>query len=190
MRKPAAMTAPARHPALEALPRPAGRRDLFAVLDALGVAHRTLDHPPIFTVEEGRDLKARLPGGHSKNLFLKSKKGELVLICALGDTPIRLNRLHPHLGTARLSFANPDLLWETLGVRPGSVTLFALINDPERRVRLILDAALLAHDPVWFHPLENTASTAIPAAGARTFVEATGRGVEAMDLAALAAAEG
>ena len=81
----------------------ATRADLFALLDSLGIAHRTLEHPPVFRVEEGLEIKAALPGGHTKNLFLKDAKGQLWLISALGETAIDLKRLHTVIGSARLS---------------------------------------------------------------------------------------
>ncbi len=180
-----AATVPPIHPAIGALTPPATRADVFAVLDALAIAHHTVEHPPFFTVAEGVAHKADLPGGHTKNLFLKSKKGELLLICALGETGIRLNRLHPLLGTARWSFGAPELLRETLGVRPGSVTVFALINDVTRRVRVVLDAALLRQDPVNFHPLENTATTAIAREDMLRFIRATGREPDIVDFSTL-----
>lgn len=148
---------------------------LFAHLDALGIAHVTHRHPPIFTVEEGRDLKLALPGGHSKNLFLKDKKGRLALLCALGETKIDLNAFSRAVGAARFSFGSAELLLATLGVTPGSVTAFALVNDPDATVELFLDEALLACDPVNFHPLRNDATTAISAADLLKFVAATGR---------------
>ncbi|MCG8442704.1 MAG: prolyl-tRNA synthetase associated domain-containing protein [Caulobacterales bacterium] len=174
------------HPALADLPRPAARADLLAFLDTLAIPHRTVDHPPIFTVEEGRAHKLDLPGGHTKNLFLKDKKGALFLISALADTAIRLNRLHKALGSARLSFAAPELLMDSLGVRPGSVTAFALVNDPAGRVTMALDSALLDHDPVNFHPLTNEATTAVAAADLLAFIRATGREPRLVDFAALA----
>lgn len=173
------------HPVIAALPRPAGREDVFGVLDALGIGHSTLEHPATFSVDEGREIKATLPGGHTKNLFLKSKKGELVLVCALGDTSVRLNQLHKVLGTARLSFAGEALLGDTLNVKPGSVCVFALMNDHERAVRLVLDADLVAADPVNFHPMENTATTTISQAGMMAFIAATGRVADVVDFAQL-----
>jgi Ala-tRNA(Pro) deacylase len=155
--------------------QPADRKSLLARLDALGVWHKTTDHPPIFTVDEGKDLKLAIPGGHSKNLFLKDKKGGLWLICALGETKIDLNATAKALNAPRFSFGSADLLFETLGVTPGSVTLFALVNDPEARVRLVLDQALLDHAIVNFHPLTNAATTSIDQQGLRAFVAALGR---------------
>lgn len=150
------------------------RADLIAFLDAAGVAHRTLDHPAVFRVGEGDEIKAALPGGHTKNLFLKDAKGQLWLISALGETQIDLKRLHTVIGSGRLSFGSPDLMLETLGVTPGSVTAFGLINDVDHRVRFVLDAALAAADPVNFHPLENTATTAVSQADFRRFLAALG----------------
>jgi len=153
---------------------PATPADLFARLDALGVVHQTMEHRPIFTVEEGADLKAALPGGHSKNLFLKDKKGALWLVSALGETPIDLNALSKALGAPRFSFGNAALMEEVLGVTPGSVTAFALMNDAGQRVTFVLDEALLAHDPVNFHPLTNAATTAVSPAGLLAFLAWTG----------------
>lgn len=154
---------------------PATPEDLFARLDALGIVHATTAHRPIFTVEEGADLKAALPGGHSKNLFLKDKNGALFLLCALGESRIDLNAVSKLIGAGRFSFGSADLLETHLGVTPGSVTIFALINDPERKVRLLLDEALLQHDPVNFHPLRNDATTAISPAALLRFLKALGR---------------
>ncbi len=135
--------------------------DLFAFLDAHGVAHCTYAHAPVFRVEEGAKIKAALPGGHTKNLFLKDAKGQLWLISALDDAQIDLKSLPQTIGSAKLSFGSEDRLMAALGVRPGSVTAFALINDPEHTVRFVLDKALIAHDVVNFHPLSNDATTAV-----------------------------
>ncbi|GIU68020.1 prolyl-tRNA synthetase associated domain-containing protein [Candidatus Phycosocius spiralis] len=140
---------------------PATRADLFNLFDRLGVSHSTLEHRRVFTVEEGADIKAALPGGHTKNLFLKDKNGACFLVCALGQTRIQLNHLHKAIGCTRLSFGSETYLFERLGVRPGSVTLFALINDPTHKVTLVLDKALLEADPINFHPLSNDATTSI-----------------------------
>ncbi len=160
------------------------RADLFARLDALGVTHRTVEHPAIFTVEEGREFKREMPGGHSKNLFLKDKKGALTLVTALSETRVDLVGLGKAIGArGRLSFGKPDLMTETLGVIPGAVTPFALVNEAAKALsRFILDRALFEHDPVWFHPLENTASTAVSPAGLVRFVESCGFSPEIRDL--------
>ncbi len=149
--------------------------DLFARLDALGIAHSTHRHQPVFTVAESAEIKARMPGGHTKNLFLKDKNGVLFLLCALADTAIDLNAVSKLIGAGRFSFGSPELLAHYLGVTPGSVTLFGLINDAEGAVRLLLDDALFAHDPVNFHPLRNDATTAISPAAMLVFAGALGK---------------
>jgi Ala-tRNA(Pro) deacylase len=153
----------------------ASRADLFARLDALGIAHATYDHPPVFTVAESAAIKLAMPGGHSKNLFLKDKKGRLVLLSALADTRIDINAFSKAIGAARFSFGSAELLLAKLGVTPGSVTAFALINDPACEVDFYIDAALLDHDPVNFHPLSNDATTAVAPTDLLRFVESTGR---------------
>lgn len=159
--------------------------DLFAYLDELGIAHTTHWHAPVFTVEEGRDLKASMPGGHTKNLFLTDKDGTIILIAAEAHSQLKLNRLHRLIGTRRLSFGAPELMEEVLGVTPGSVTAFALMNDREGRVRFLVDAALMAHDPVNFHPLTNTSTTAIARDDLEVFARATGHGFEVVDFTQL-----
>ena len=153
---------------------PATRTDLFALLDRLGIVCRTLEHEPVFRVDEGEHIKASLPGGHTKNLFLKDAKGQLWLISALGETKIDLKSLPARIGSALLSFGSEERLFNALGVRPGSVTAFALINDPEHKVRFVADAALMAADPVNFHPLSNDATTAISQADFRRFLDGIG----------------
>lgn len=147
---------------------------LYALLNELGIAHHTEEHRAVFTVEEGADVKARLPGGHSKNLFLKDKAGDYVLVSALSSTVIKLNQLHKRIGTKRLSFGKPDALLDLLGVVPGSVTVFSVLHDTDRKVRLILDKALFNYDAVWFHPMRNTASTRIAPKDLIIFAEAAG----------------
>lgn len=153
---------------------PDARAELFAFLDRHGIAHRTFEHAPVFRVEEGREIKAALPGGHTKNLFLKDAKGRLWLVCALGETRVDLKALPAAIGSARLSFGSAELMREVLGVEPGSVTVFALLNDPEARVSLVLDRALMDADPVNFHPLSNHATTALSQAGLQAFLRTLG----------------
>lgn len=160
---------------MDAARSPLTEDDLYARFAALGIAHVTHRHRPIFTVEEGRDLKAALPGGHSKNLFLKDKKGRLALLCAKDETRIDLTAFAKLVGAGRFSFGSAELLEATLGVRPGSVTIFSLINDPAATVTLYLDDALLACDPVNFHPLRNDATTAVSPEDLARFVASTGR---------------
>lgn len=162
--------------------RPVSRQDLFGFLDRLNIAHTTHEHDPIFTVEEGQALKVNMPGAHTKNLFLKDKKGALILISAHQATQVALKHLHKTLNCGRLSFGKPDLLDTHLGVQPGSVTAFALLNDPEHKIRFILDEALMAHEIVNFHPLKNDATTAISAQNLLVFLRALGRDPEIVKL--------
>ena len=164
---------------------PVTRQDLFDYLDGLNIAHTTREHAPIFTVDEGADIKAAMPGAHTKNLFLKDKAGRFFLICAKNDTQIRINKLHPVLGCKRLSFGKPEPLLGLLGVTPGSVTLFSILNDKEGQVTLILDKALTAHEIVNFHPLLNDATTAISSIDMIAFAKATGHNPIVLDFAEL-----
>lgn len=161
------------------------RKPLFDLLDKLGIARTVHEHEAIFTVEQGAHIKAALPGGHTKNLFLKDKSGTLFLVCALGETKIPVNQLHKVLGCKRLSFGKPDLMEEVLGVTPGSVTFFAIMNDWENRVQLVLDKALFTHETVNFHPLENTGTTAFAASDMEVFAAATGHDPIILDFAAI-----
>ncbi|MDP1640742.1 MAG: YbaK/EbsC family protein [Phenylobacterium sp.] len=150
------------------------RADLLAFLDAHAIAHRTVDHPAVFRVGEGEEIKAGLPGAHTKNLFLKDAKDRLWLISAADRTVIDLKRLPPVIGSARLSFGREDLMVETLGVTPGSVTALGLLNDVARRVTFVLDHALAKAPIVNFHPLTNTATTALDQSGFQAFLAALG----------------
>jgi Ala-tRNA(Pro) deacylase len=149
--------------------------DLFAALDRLGIAHPTVSHPPLFTVEQSQGLRGQIPGGHTKNLFLRDKKGALFLVTAEEDAAIELKSLHRRLGaTGRFSFGSADLLMETLGVVPGAVTPLAAINDTEGRVTVVLDAALMQHAVINCHPLANTMTTSLARADLVRFLEESG----------------
>jgi len=148
---------------------------LFAALDALGIKHSTVKHPPLFTVEQSRVLRGQIPGGHTKNLFLRDKKHALYLVVALEDAEIDLKGLHRLLGASgRFSFGSADLLAEVWGVVPGAVTPFGAINDTGTRVTVVLDAAMMEHATLNYHPLVNTMTTAIARADLVKFLESTG----------------
>ncbi|HVM77992.1 MAG TPA: prolyl-tRNA synthetase associated domain-containing protein [Stellaceae bacterium] len=148
--------------------------ELLARLTALGIPHRTYEHPAVFTVAESIELLGKLPGGHCKSLFLKDKKGGLWLAVMLEERRIDMKKLADRLGAPRFSFGNAELLEEVLGVTPGSVTPFALANDREHRVRVVLDKGMLAHDPLNYHPLVNTKTTAISPQDLLKFIGACG----------------
>jgi Ala-tRNA(Pro) deacylase len=149
-------------------------QQLFFRLDQLGIAHRTVEHPPVFTVEEAKALRGNLPGHHIKNLFLRNKKEEMWLVVALEDRAIDLRRLGDVLGAGRLSFGSADRLKRYLGVEPGSVTPLSLANDEAHAVRLVLDRGVADGGPVNAHPLVNTMTTALTPADLLRFFEATG----------------
>ncbi len=156
--------------------------DLFARLQALAIDHSTIEHPPVFTVEEAAVHTAYLPGAHCKSLFLKDKKGGLWLLVCLDRRRVDTNRLAKVLGCPRLSFGKPELLLETLGVTPGSVTPFALINDQDHHVQPLLDKAMLSHDLLNYHPLTNEATTTIKSEDLPRFISAMGHQPQILDL--------
>ena len=153
---------------------PASRADLFAKLDELGIATKTYEHAAVFTVAESLAIEKTMPGGHTKNLFLKDKKDQLFLVVALHDAAIEMKSLHKVLGSDRLSFGKAELLEEVLGIRPGSVTPFSIMNDTGRRVTIVLDKTMMDEPLLNYHPLENTATTAIARDDLLRFIRATG----------------
>ncbi|MGE0723216.1 MAG: prolyl-tRNA synthetase associated domain-containing protein [Alphaproteobacteria bacterium] len=178
----AAPTDPAA-PALAPAPHHATPDDLFRRLDALGIATTTADHPPLFTVEDSQRLRGDLPGGHCKNLFLKDRKDKLWLVVTLEDRPIDMKTLSDKIGSARLSFGRPELLVEVLGITPGAVTPFSLINDTTQRVSVVLDREMLTRDPLNYHPLTNDRTTQIRPADLVRFIESCGHRPAVVDLA-------
>ncbi len=165
---------------------PKSRDDLFAFLADLAIATKTLEHPAVFTVEESQKLRGEISGGHTKNLFLKDKKDRLWLVVAREDAGVDLKRFHTIIGSARLSFGKAELLREVLGVEPGSVTPFSVINDADGRVTVVLDVGLLGHDRLNFHPLANTATTTIGRDDFLRFLNETGHEPLVVDLGSAA----
>jgi Ala-tRNA(Pro) deacylase len=154
---------------------PTTPQELFSYLDRLGIVHKTVSHPPLFTVEQSQGLRGTIPGGHTKNLFLKDKKDALFLVTTLEDAVIELKSLHRRLGaTGRFSFGSPHLLLETLGVAPGAVTPFGALNDTAGRVTVVLDQALMTHGAINAHPLVNTMTTSVARDDLVKFLTATG----------------
>ena len=155
----------------------ASEQDLFDRLDVLGIAHTTYRHPALHTVEDAQAARAALPemqGGHCKNLFLKDKKGVFWLFVTLEEKRVDMSALQKTLGAARLSFGKPEYMKEYLGVMPGSVTPFAAINEASQVVRFILDAELLTHEILNYHPLHNAATTSISSQDLLLFLEHCG----------------
>jgi Ala-tRNA(Pro) deacylase len=153
---------------------PATPDALFAFLDRLGIAHTTTPHPPLFTVEQSRALRGSIPGGHTKNLFLKDKRDSVFLVVAPEDASVDLKTLHHRLGAGRFSFGSADLMRELLGVEPGAVTPFGVINDTGMRIQVVLDAGMMEHAVLNYHPLVNTMTTSIARDDLVKFLTETG----------------
>lgn len=154
---------------------PKSEADLHSFLDGLGISVSTRRHPALFTVADSQALRGEIPGGHTKNLFLKDKKDDFFLVTVDEEAVVDLKQIHHLIGAAgRVSFGRPEMLMELLGVVPGAVTVFGLINDTEHRVKVILDEALLKNAVINAHPLTNEATTSIAAADLLKFVKATG----------------
>ncbi len=153
---------------------PSTPEQLFAFLDRLGIEHQTTEHPPIFTAEQGREWEGKIPGRTCKNLFLKDAKGGIWLVVIPADKRADLGAISRRIGAPRFSFGSPDLLMEVLGITPGVVTPFALLNDGEKRVKVVLDEEAMRCDKVNVHPLHNAASTTLRSADFLKFVRALG----------------
>ncbi|WP_296745458.1 prolyl-tRNA synthetase associated domain-containing protein [Mesorhizobium sp.] len=154
---------------------PKTEAELNAFLADLGISVTTVRHPALFTVADSQALRGEIPGGHTKNLFLKDKKDNYFLVTVGEEAVVDLKQIHQLIGAAsRVSFGKPEMLMELLGVIPGAVTVFGLINDAAGRVKVVLDQELMSHDVINGHPLTNEATTAIAAADLIRFVEATG----------------
>ena len=151
--------------------RPATAKELLDRLAELGLKTKTVEHPAVFTVEEAKSHRGELPGCHTKNLFLRDKKGVMWLVVCLEDRKVDLKALSEWLGSGRLSFGSAQRLMEYLGVIPGAVTPFAVINDRAGCVRLALDRKVMEHQPLNFHPLNNAMTTSISANDLLTFLE-------------------
>ncbi|CAN7735942.1 prolyl-tRNA synthetase associated domain-containing protein [Mesorhizobium caraganae] len=154
---------------------PKTEAELFSFLADLRISVSTVRHPPLYTVADSQSLRGEIPGGHTKNLFLKDKKDNFFLVSVGEDAVVDLKQIHTIIGAAsRVSFGKPEMLMELLGVIPGAVTVFGLINDTQRRVKVVLDQDLMAHGVINAHPLINEATTSITSADLIRFVEATG----------------
>lgn len=148
---------------------------LKTVFEKLEIDVKTVQHEPLFTVNDGEDIRHLFTGGHTKNLFLKDKKQQLWLVVALESTVIDLKWLPKRIDSARLSFGRAELMEEVLGVTPGSVTPFSLLNDTKQQVKVVLDQEMLeAYDVLNFHPLKNDKTTEISVKGLLKFIDSCG----------------
>jgi Ala-tRNA(Pro) deacylase len=154
---------------------PTTPEDLIAYLNGLAIPTHTVEHPPLYRVEDSVAFRGDITGGHAKNLFVKDKKSRLFLLVVGEDAEIDLKRVHEKIGAqGRVSFVGAEALEAIWGVKPGAVTPFGAINDREGRVTIVLDAALMAHERVNFHPLVNTKTTGLASADLIKFLRATG----------------
>ena len=164
---------------------PKTREDLLAFLDSLGIAHKTKDHAPVFTVAESVALRDEIPGGHTKNLFVKDKKDNFFLLTVEENAVVDLKTVHTLIGAAsKVSFGKPEKLMEYLGVIPGAVTAFGAINDTGNNVTFIVDAGLMENEIINCHPLSNDATTSIGRDDLLRFMEATGHAPLVLKVAA------
>jgi Ala-tRNA(Pro) deacylase len=151
---------------------------LLALLSTLGIPHETVSHEAVFTVEQSSRVNAQHPalttGVHIKNLFLRNKREEMWLVVAEAHRPIDLKRLGERIGLGRASFGSPERLMKYLGVHPGSVTPFSLVNDTARAVRLAVDRVILEAPRAWAHPLVNTMTVGLSGADLARFFAHTG----------------
>lgn len=161
---------------------PATRDELLQRFETLSINATTKEHAPVYTVEEARALRGDIPGGHCKNLFLKDKKGQLWLLVCLENATVDMKTLPQKIGSGRISFGKAELLYEILGVEPGSVTPFSLINDQEQRVNVVLDEEMMRCDLVSYHPLENCATTTLTPADLLKFIEDCGHTPQIIEL--------
>jgi Ala-tRNA(Pro) deacylase len=164
------------------------RAGLEARLAGLGIATTTVEHPAVFTVAESSELERQLPGGHTKNLFLKDDRGAVFLVVAEASTRVDLKALAKRLKAGRFSFGRPELMAELLGVTPGSVTAFAVMNAPPGRLTVVIDAGLMRHSTLNCHPLVNTATTNIARDDLLRFIRASGHEPVVVEVTAPAAA--
>lgn len=149
--------------------------ELLAFLSELGIAVKTVTHPPLFTVADSQALRGEIPGGHTKNLFLRDKKDRYFLLTVEEDAEVDLKTIHQVIGASgRVSFGKPEKLLDYLGVAPGAVTAFGVVNDMENNVTIVLDEALMRHDPINAHPLTNEATTSIGRDDLLRLIKATG----------------
>ena len=165
---------------------PATAQDLFARLDELGITAKSYEHPPVFTVEEAKAIRGEGPAWlcqsvNIKNLFLRNKKGVMWLVTCQEDREIDLKALGERIGAGRLSFGSAERLMKYLGVLPGAVTPFGVINDRQGQVAVVLDRALPDQDPVNCHPLVNTMTSALSGRDLVRFLESTGHPPQLLD---------
>lgn len=167
-------------------PLPTTPQDILDILDDLGISYKLYEHEPIFTVAEGEHLKAGMPGVHCRNLYMRDNKKNNILVVAANETDIDLKKLPDLLECGRLSFGSPERLWEYLGIRPGSVNPFTVINDKNNDVALYLDAKMMEADIMNVHPMDNAKTVGLPPSDLLRFLDKIGHAYKVIDLSSAA----
>ena len=160
---------------------PAHAQNLFDRLSEQGIHVTTIKHPRVYTVEESKALRGKIPGCHTKNLLLRNKKDVMWLIVCLENRTVNLKSLATCLGAGRFSFASSERLGQYLGVEPGAVSPFAVINDHTQKVRVAVDREVLQHETLNFHPLDNSMTTSITSEDFQHFLESERHSPEIVD---------
>ena len=163
-------------------PLPTTQDDLFKILQDLDIPYELYHHQPVFTVAESDKVNADIPGTHCRNLFLVDKKKAMYLIVAANATAIDLKKLQNIIDSARLSFGSAGRLWTCLGIKPGSVCPFTVLNDKDQQVSVILDAHMMEQGMVNYHPLDNAMTIGISPADLLKFFNHTGHKPHIVDL--------
>ena len=158
-------------------------KDIYKVLEELGISYKKYEHPPVFTVEEADRHRGEMQGGTTKNLFLRNKKGKRHYLLVLeSDRKVDIKKMQELLGESSLSFASPERLMKYLGLEPGSVSPFGIINDEAGEVIVVMDAGLLRHETVHYHPNVNTATLAVSREDFQRFLDQSGNEVRVLEL--------
>lgn len=148
-------------------------KSVYDVLEKLNIAFKRYEHVPVFTVEEIRNLEITIPGGHTKNLFLRNRKGDKhFLVIVSEDKDVELKSLSKIINSTPLSFGSPERLKKYLKVYPGAVGAFGLINDTDNHVQVVFDSDLLDKGTINFHPNVNTATVNLSVQDFRRYLEA------------------
>ena len=159
--------------------------EIEELLRARNIQSSTISHAPMRTVEDSKTFRDGVPGGYSKNLFLRNKKGKMWLVTLHEDRQIDLRDLGTMIGAGRVSFASRERLMHYLGVIPGAVTPLAVANDHSGTVQLVLDKLLLELDPLHFHPCDNSKTITLQADDLLKFVDSCGHPPQVIDFGAL-----
>lgn len=161
---------------------PTSPEELMAQLENMGIEFKLYHHEAVYTVEESEKVDAGIEGTPCRNLFLRDKKKKNFLVVLQHATEVDMKKLPSVIGSDRLSFGSADRLWQYLGVRPGSVCPFAITNDTDNQVKILLDKSMMETDLVNYHPLLNTMTVGLTPDDLIKFIESTGHEAHIVDL--------